>query len=232
MKILKKNKYSILQKVLKYSFIMVFAVSLIFPIVFVNKTTGATEHWGYKAKDSADTPFISCGFQDGSTYQIGNQILNAETACNAQLKTKITGNPPSCKKYTDTCPQTMILAPYNTFVPAGGDSNTPAGGDSNTPPPTSTTGTTIDNPLKDSLNDIPSFIEEILNIVLVVGVPLVALAIIYSGFLFVQAQGNAEALGKAKKALIYTLVGAVLLLGAWVLAEAIQKTVDDIKKTA
>ena len=87
----------------------------------------------------------------------------------------------------------------------------------------------ITNPIK--VGTIPEFIELILNIVLTIGIPIVALAIIYCGFLFVKAMGNSEALKKAKGALMYTIVGAFLLLGAWVLASAIQATVDDITKT-
>lgn len=89
--------------------------------------------------------------------------------------------------------------------------------------------TGIENPLGDDLKDIPSFIVAIINIVLLIGVPIVTLAIIYSGFLFLQAQGNSEKLGTAKKALLYSVIGAVLLLGAFVLAEAIKGTVDQIK---
>jgi len=87
----------------------------------------------------------------------------------------------------------------------------------------------IENPLGNGLNDIPSFITAIINIVLLVGIPIVTLAIIYSGFLFVQASGNSEKLGTAKKALLYSVVGAALLLGAFVLAEAIKGTVDQLK---
>ena len=64
-----------------------------------------------------------------------------------------------------------------------------------------------------------------------IGVPIIALAIIYAGFLFVTAQGNSEKLTKAKKTLLYTLIGAALLLGAVVIAEAIKGTVNDIKST-
>jgi hypothetical protein len=87
----------------------------------------------------------------------------------------------------------------------------------------------INNPLGPNISDIPSFIKEIIKIVLYVGVPIVALAIIYTGFLFVEAQGNPEKITKAKKALIYTLIGAALLLGAFVIAEAIKATVGEIK---
>jgi len=88
----------------------------------------------------------------------------------------------------------------------------------------------IVNPLGPKITDIPSFIRELINVVLVVGIPIVALFIIYTGFLFVTAQGNPEKLTKAKSALLYTLIGAALLLGAFVIAQAIGSTVDNIKK--
>jgi hypothetical protein len=40
MKILKTKKYSILRGILKYSFVVVFAVMLFAPIVFADPTTG------------------------------------------------------------------------------------------------------------------------------------------------------------------------------------------------
>ncbi len=88
-----------------------------------------------------------------------------------------------------------------------------------------TTG--IKNPIA-GINDIPTFIKAILKFVVVVGVPIVSLAIIYSGFLFVTAQGNSEKLKKAKQTLLYTLIGAALLLGSFVIAESIKGTVDVI----
>ena len=113
--------------------------------------------------------------------------------------------------------------------PDGTDSNPcPDGTDSN---PGTNIKVTINNPLNSEIDDIPKFIKAIINIVLIVGIPIVVLAIIYTGFLFVKAQGNSEELTKAKKALLYTLIGAALLLGAFVIAEAIQATVVDITST-
>jgi hypothetical protein len=113
---------------------------------------------------------------------------------------------------------TLVLAEEDPI--AGTFSDTSAGTFSNT------TKISIDNPIR--CDDIPCFIDEIIGIVLVVGIPLITLAIIYSGFLFVSAQGNTEKLKTAKQALLYTVIGAALLLGAFVLSEAIQKTVNDI----
>jgi hypothetical protein len=92
--------------------------------------------------------------------------------------------------------------------------------------------TGIKNPLGPNLQTIPQFIEAIINFILYLAVPVVALAIIYSGFLFVTAQGNSEKLKSAKKAILYTLIGASLLLGAFVISKAIQGTVEEIKKTS
>lgn len=100
--------------------------------------------------------------------------------------------------------------------------------------PSNTTGTNINVKINNPLGEngpqtIPDFIKVIIDAVLVIGVPIAALAIIYTGFLFVEAQGNSEKLTKAKNALLYTLIGTALLLGAFVIANAIGKTVDEIK---
>jgi len=74
-------------------------------------------------------------------------------------------------------------------------------------------------------NTINSFIKVLLEGLLKLGIPLVALAIIYSGFLFVSARGNPESLKKAKDALLYSIIGAAVLLGAWSIAQLISNTV-------
>ncbi|MFZ3011717.1 MAG: TrbC/VirB2 family protein [Minisyncoccia bacterium] len=84
----------------------------------------------------------------------------------------------------------------------------------------------IINPLENSgINSIPALIEKVLEGVLKIGIPIVALAIIYSGFLFVFARGNSEKLGKAKDSLLYTIIGAAILLGSWAIAKMISSTV-------
>jgi hypothetical protein len=53
----------------------------------------------------------------------------------------------------------------------------------------------------------------------------VALAIIYCGFLFVFARGNSEKLTHAREALLWTIIGAAILLGALAIATMIQGTI-------
>ena len=85
----------------------------------------------------------------------------------------------------------------------------------------------ITNPIG-SIDTINEFIKVLLEGVLKIGLPVVALAIIYCGFLFVAARGNEEKITKAKDALLYTLIGAAVLLGSWAIAELIVNTVNEL----
>jgi hypothetical protein len=84
----------------------------------------------------------------------------------------------------------------------------------------------IKNPI--SSNTFEEFLDNLLRAVTNVGGVVVTLAIIYSGFLFVTAQGNEAKLGKAKDALLWSLIGAAILLGAWVISKAILGTVKQL----
>jgi len=84
----------------------------------------------------------------------------------------------------------------------------------------------IVNPLAgNGIDSVQGLIQKILEGALKIGIPIVALAIIYCGFLFVFARGNSEKLTKARDALLYTLIGAAILLGAWSIAKLISATV-------
>lgn len=91
------------------------------------------------------------------------------------------------------------------------------------PPSSSSTGSKIENPIKSGT--IVGLIKTILEGVIKIGMPVLVLAIIYCGFLFVSAQGNSEKIGEAKDSLLYTLIGAAILLGSWAIAQLIVDTV-------
>ena len=91
------------------------------------------------------------------------------------------------------------------------------------PCPSGTPSGTICNPI--SQNTLSGLIKTFLTGILRIGIPLIALAIIYCGFLFVAARGNSEKLSKAKDALLYTLIGSAILLGSWAIAQIITETV-------
>jgi hypothetical protein len=85
----------------------------------------------------------------------------------------------------------------------------------------------ICNPIP-KVTSVPGLIQTILTGALTVGIPVVSLAVIYCGFLFVAARGNSEKLTKAKDALLWTLIGAAVLLGAWAIASMISATVTGL----
>ncbi len=91
----------------------------------------------------------------------------------------------------------------------------------------------LQNPFK-TLDSFPKIIKAVVNnIILPIAVPFIAVMLIYSGFLFVIArkEGNVYNIEKAKQTLVYTLIGAVLTLGCFVIANAIQGTVNSIVST-
>ncbi len=109
----------------------------------------------------------------------------------------------------------LVVVPVSVLYAANNVNCDPAGG--KICPPINQT----------NLND---FIKTLLEGALKVGIPIIALAIIYCGFLFVSARGNSEKLGKAKSSLMYTLIGAAILLGSWAIAITISETVLGISK--
>lgn len=85
----------------------------------------------------------------------------------------------------------------------------------------------LENPLQ--FDTISQFLDAMLGAVVTIAGPIVVLMLVYSGFLFVKAQGNPEKLTDAKKAIMWTIIGAVIVLGAFVLSGAIEGTVNQIK---
>ena len=85
---------------------------------------------------------------------------------------------------------------------------------------------TLENPI--SAESFETLVTAILEVVVAIGTPIAILAIIYSGFLFVKAQGKPEALKTAREALIWTIVGVAVLLGARLLATVIQGTITGL----
>jgi hypothetical protein len=84
---------------------------------------------------------------------------------------------------------------------------------------------TICNPLS-TTKTLPTLIQDAVTGGVKIGIPIVSLAIIYCGFLFVFARGNPEKLTKAKDSLLWTLIGAAILLGSLAIAQMISTTMS------
>ena len=77
--------------------------------------------------------------------------------------------------------------------------------------------------------DINSLLTAILDLVIRLGGIVIAIAIIYSGFKFVEARGNKTKIQSARDNLLYVVIGAFIILGAVVLKEVISETVSSIQ---
>ena len=103
------------------------------------------------------------------------------------------------------------------------DVGNPGSGSVGNPPPV----IQLQNPLGNGVNSLFGLLKAVINnILLPIGGMLCVLAFIYSGFLYVTAQGNETKIKTAHNALLYSAVGTALLLGAWVFANAICGTIE------
>ncbi len=79
----------------------------------------------------------------------------------------------------------------------------------------------IENPIK--AENFGQVIETIAKAITAVGIPIASIFLIYSGFLFVTARGNAEQITKAKTTFFWTIIGTALIVGAWAIATALNE---------
>jgi hypothetical protein len=84
----------------------------------------------------------------------------------------------------------------------------------------------LQNPIiTDTFSD---FVALVLERAVEILMPFVVLAFIWSGFLFVRAQGNEKELEEAKRAIYWSVIGAFILMGAWGFAQIIGTTVSTL----
>ncbi len=87
-----------------------------------------------------------------------------------------------------------------------------------------TGGGALMNPLNAST--IEGLLEVVLDAVVTLGTIALVLMLVYVGYLFVAAQGNPKKIEDARAALMWTVVGGLVLLGASGLSLVIKSTVE------
>lgn len=125
----------------------------------------------------------------------------------------------------------VLLSPIVIFAQQGGVNggngggvNGGAGGGINGAS-NGTGNVTLNNPLGQGTT-LTGFIQEILDVILIFAVPLIVFFIILAGFNYVMARGNPGKVQEASKALLYAVIGGVIILGAYVILEVISGTID------
>lgn len=99
---------------------------------------------------------------------------------------------------------------------------------SNVAPVASSCGGTFCNPI--AADDLSTLLSDLLRVVTLIGSIVVVFFIILAGFKYVTARGDEKQIQSATKTLTWTAVGAAVILGAQVLADAIQGTVNELGK--
>lgn len=95
-----------------------------------------------------------------------------------------------------------------------------------TPSQTTTSGGegTLVNPLR--AQNIQQLLGIILGGLVQIGTIILVLMLVWVGFLFVFAQGNEEKVREARTALMWTVIGGLVLLGARAIASLLEATVN------
>jgi type III secretory pathway component EscU len=78
----------------------------------------------------------------------------------------------------------------------------------------------LPNPIS-SIGSVPELLASVLNVLLIVAVPIIVLYLIYAGFQYVMARGKPEELQKAGRSIVFGLIGAVIVIGAFAIRDII-----------
>src|SRR3989344_1759803 len=98
------------------------------------------------------------------------------------------------------------------------DPDCPGGGTGTKPPEGQ--GFTLQNPIQaESFTEV---MRRVANIAALIGLPIVVIMFIWTGAQFVFAGGDEKKLTAAKQSFFWTIIGALLVLGAYVIAAAIE----------
>lgn len=90
----------------------------------------------------------------------------------------------------------------------------------------SSIGIKFSNPLK--VNTIQDAIKLFVNAIVRLAIPVIVIFFLWSGLSFILARGNPEKITKARATFFYTVIGTLLILGAWTITNAIIGTVNSL----
>ena len=82
------------------------------------------------------------------------------------------------------------------------------------------------NPIQ--ADTLDGFLLQLLDVVILIGAIVVVFFLILAGFKYVTARGDEKQISSAHQTLTWTVVGAAVVLGARVIASAIQATVNEL----
>lgn len=127
----------------------------------------------------------------------------------------------------------MIVSPALVFAAAGapdrGSSGEPAGAPDRGASGAVTRDLTLKNPLGESITSLSTLVKKLINVLMQIGLVVIVIAFLWAGFKYVSAFGDETKVKDAHKIFKYTVIGAAVLMGAQVIAQAIEATVKALQ---
>lgn len=134
---------------------------------------------------------------------------------------------PICSSSISTYGFTQTSGPSGAGTSGGLGGSPASGGLGGSPAPSGSSGGGLVNPLN-SISSLPELLRAILGGVVQIGAIFLTVMIVYVGFLFVAARGNEEKISSARSALLWTIIGGLILLGASAIELVIEATVKTL----
>jgi hypothetical protein len=158
--------------------------------------------------------------------QCPGETTEGDAACNAitagTVCCVVIGQDNSCQ----TTPECIVL--QANAAPGTSQTQTSPTTNSNEPAVSQTTGQgELLNPL--GINSLEELLQAVLRAVVRIGAILLVLALVWTGFLFVFAQGNEEKIKSARQALFWTVIGGLVLLGAEAISLVLSSTIEGLR---
>jgi TRAP-type C4-dicarboxylate transport system permease small subunit len=76
---------------------------------------------------------------------------------------------------------------------------------------------------QEDVTKIQTFIQNVIQILVTFGGLLAAGFFVYGGIRYITSSGNPESLDQAKKTILYSAIGLVIVLGAFVLSNSVSQ---------
>lgn len=77
-------------------------------------------------------------------------------------------------------------------------------------------------------SDVPSMVDQVISIILMIAGALAVIYLIYSGILYITAAGNPDSAKKGQQGIINAVIGIVIIILAYVILKAVVSTVGGI----
>lgn len=106
-------------------------------------------------------------------------------------------------------------------IPRGDDPN------NNNPRGECSGATCLTNPLKTT--SVTGFLLAVIEVLLIFATPVIVIYIMYAGFQFVMSRGAPGEIEHARQALLYAIIGGIIIVGAQVIINIIQTTINSLR---